>query len=97
MDPEYEKKINRCGIKKGQSIHIAVKEYCPELPQMGGNLLFENSSDNFSSMHAVIKTIYEALPEYKGKRVFVEILNKTSGEFIGSVHFVHRNRIPLQL
>ena len=97
MDAEYENKLERFEIKKGQLVQVTVKEFCSELPQKGGNFLFEKSSDKFSSMYAVIKTIYEALPEYKGKRIFVEVFNKTSGEIIRSVHFVHRNKTPFHL
>ena len=49
-------------------------------------------------MHAVIKAIYEALPEYKGKRVFVDVWNKTSGEIYRcSHHYIPKNRIPFTL
>lgn len=94
---ESEGRSNHCIIKKGQLVHVTVKEHCSDLEQRGGNLLFNVESDKFSTMHAVIKTIYEALPEFKGKRIHIEVLNRTSGERVLGTHFVHRNRIPNQL
>jgi len=98
MDPDYESKQKRCGIKKGQQVQVIVKESSPEIPQKGGNLLWRKTSKEFTSMHAVIKAIYEALPEYKSKRVFVDVWNKTSGErYRCSHHYIPKNRIPFTL
>ena len=98
MDPDYEKYLNSCGIKKSHVIKVTVKEVSSELPQKGGALLWTTTCKGFGSMHAVIKAIYEALPDYKGRRIFVDIKNKTNGMHIMcSSHYVPLNRIPLKL
>ena len=98
MDSEYEKYLNSCGIKKSHEIRVTVREVTPELPQKGGALLWTTTRKGFSSMHAIIKAIYEALPDHKGKRIFVDVKNKTNGMHIMcSSHYVPMNRIPLKL
>lgn len=98
MDSEYEKYLNSCGIKKSHEVEIIVKETSPEIPQKGGTLLWTTTHKGFGSMHAVIKSIYEALPDYKGKRIFVEVKNKTTGmRIMCSSHYVPKNRIPFKL
>ena len=97
MNTENDNKLQCCEIKKGQLVQVLVKEYCSHLPQLGGNLLWETTSKGFASMHAILKTIYNALPEYKGKRIFVEVRNKTTNTITRNTHFVHRNKIPLSL
>lgn len=69
MDPDYESKQKRCGIKKGQQVQVIVKESSPEIPQKGGNLLWRKTSKEFTSMHAVIKAIYEFI---QASLVFLE-------------------------
>lgn len=44
MDPKYESKQKRCGIKKGQQVQVIVKESSSEIPQRGGNLLWRKIS-----------------------------------------------------
>ena len=98
MDPEYKKDLSRIGIKKGHVIEVVVREKSPELPQKGGAILWKTTGNQFGSMHAVIKAIYEALPTYKGKRIFVEVRNKANGKFtICSSHYVPLKRIPFTL
>lgn len=98
MDPEYEKESSRLGIKKGHVIEVVVREKSSELPQKGGAILWKTTGNQFGSMHAVIKAIYEALPTYKGKRIFVEVKNKTNGKCtICSSHYVPLKRIPFTL
>jgi len=98
MDPEYEKELSRLGIKKGHVIEVVVREKSSELPQKGGAILWKTTGNQFGSMHAVIKAIYEALPTYKGKRIFVEVKNKTNGKCtICSSHYVPLKRIPFTL
>ena len=49
-------------------------------------------------MHAVIKAIYKALPDYKSKRIWVEVKNKTNGMVtICNSHYIPKNRIPFTL
>lgn len=98
MDSEYEKRLNSCGIKKSHEVCITVREVSSEIPQKGGNLLWTNTNKGYGSMHAVIKAIYSALPNYRGKRIYVKVKNKTNGMIIlCSNHYVPLNRIPLKL
>ena len=98
MDPEYEKYNNSCDIKKGHMVQVIVKETSSDVPQKGGDILWTTTGKTFGSMHAVIKAIYEALPDYKGKRVWVEVKNKTNGMVtICSSHYIPKNRIPFTL
>ena len=66
MDSEYEKQLNSCRIKKNYMVKIIVRKVSPEMPQKGGALLWTNTSKGYGSMHAVIKSIYTALPNYRG-------------------------------
>ena len=97
MDPEYEKELSRLGIKKGHVIEVVVREKSSELPQKGGAILWKTTGNQFGSMHAVIKAIYEALPTYKGKRIFVEVKNKTKRKFQICNHHIALKRIPFTL
>lgn len=97
MDPEYEKELSRLGIKKGHVIEVVVREKSSELPQKGGAILWKTTGNQFGSMHAVIKAIYEALPTYKGKRIFVEVKNKTNRKFQICNHHIALKRIPFTL
>jgi len=97
MDPEYEKELSRLGIKKGHVIEVVVREKSSELPQKGGAILWKTTGNQFGSMHAVIKAIYEALPTYKGKRIFVEVKTKTNGKFQICNHHIALKRIPFTL
>lgn len=98
MDPEYEKKINSLGIRKNHEIQITVREYTSRSNSQKGVVLWSNTSKGYGSMHAVIKAIYEALPGYRGKRLNIEVLNKTAGLSVLSWgHHVSLNRIPRQL
>ena len=98
MDPEYKKYLDSSGIKKNHIIKIVVREVSSEIPQKGGTLLWSNRSKGYGSMHAVIKAIYTVLPNYRGKRIFVEVKNETNGMFaVSSHHYVPLNRIPLKL
>lgn len=98
MNPEYEKQQNSCGIKKNHEINIIVREVSSEFPQSGGELIWTHTGKGYGSMHAVIKAIYSALPDYKGKRIFVKVQNKTIGKFtICSHHHIPLNRIPFKL
>ena len=69
MDQEYENKLKRCDIRKGHIVQVIVKETSSNFPQGGGDVLWRTTGKDFGSMHAVIKAIYEALPDYKGKRI----------------------------
>ena len=98
MDPEYEKYNNSCGIKKGHEVQIIVREGTGKMASKKGALLWENTSKEYGTMHAVIKAIYTALPEYRGKYLNIEVWNKTidlKGEWRN--HHVPLNRIPRQL
>lgn len=98
MDLEYEKYNNNCGIKKGHEVQITVREATGKMVQEEGALLWTNTSNEYGTMHAVIKAIYTALPEYRGKYLNIEIWNKTSrikGEWTN--HHVPINRIPRTL
>lgn len=98
MDPEYEKYNNSCGIKKGHEVQIIVSEATGKIPFKKGNLLWTNVSKKYGTMHAVIKDIYTALPEYRGKYLNIEVWNRTTN--MGATcynHHVPLNRIPRQL
>lgn len=98
MNIEYEKQLNSSGIKKNHQVRITVREVSLETPQKGGTLLWSNTSKGYGSMHAVIKAIYTALPNYRGRRLFVEVKNNSNGKvFLCSSHYVLVNRIPLKL
>lgn len=98
MDQEYENKIKRYDIKKGHIVQVIVKETSTNFPQKEGDVLWTTIGENFGSMHAVIKTTYEALPDYKGKRIWVEVKNKTNGMVtICSSHYIPKNRTPFTL
>lgn len=98
MDQEYEKKMNSCGIQKGHEVQIAVREATGKMTQRKGALLWTKTGNEYGTMHAVIKDIYTALPEYRGKYLNIEVWNKTiglKGEWIN--HHVPLNRIPRTL
>lgn len=98
MDQEYENKQKRCGIKKGHDIQIVVRETSSNISQRGGDVLWTTTGKDFGSMHAVIKAIYKALPDYKSKRIWVEVKNKTNGMVtICNSHYIPKNRIPFTL
>lgn len=98
MDPEYEKKMNSCGIKKGHEVQITVRGASGKMTQDEGALLWTNTSNEYGTMHAVIKAIYTALPEYRGKWLDIEVWNKTKGVGVTCRnHHVPLNRIPRQL
>ena len=61
MDPEYEKHLNSCGIKKNHEVKITVREVSSECPQSGGELIWTHTGKGYGSMHAVIKEIYSAV------------------------------------
>lgn len=98
MALEYEKYNNNCGIKKGHEIQITVREATGKMVQEEGALLWTNTSNEYGTMHAVIKAIYTALPKYRGKYLNIEIWNKTSGiKGEWTNHHVPINRIPRTL
>lgn len=98
MDKEFEKYHNRCGIQKSDTIRIIVKETSRDYTKKAGKTLLTKTCSGFSSMHAVIKSIYETLPEYKGRRIYVEVWNTTNGMVaISNMHYVPKNRIPFTL
>ena len=98
MDPEYEKYNNSCGIKKNHEVQITVWEATGKAGSKGGALLWTKTSNKYGTMHAVIKDIYTALPEYRGKYLNIEVWNKTTGMGVTCKnHRVPLNRIPRQL
>lgn len=98
MNSEYEKYNNSCGIKKGHEIQITVREAAGNTCSKKGALLWTNKSKEYGTMHAVIKAIYTALPEYRGKYLNIEVWNKTINMGVTCRnHHVPLNRIPRQL
>lgn len=98
MDPEYEKKTNSLDIRKSHEIQIAVRETSSRPGFKKGALLWTNTSKGYGTMHAVIKAIYEALPNYRGKILDIEVWNKTAGLGVTCWgHHVPSNRIPRKL
>jgi hypothetical protein len=98
MDPEYEKKMNSCGIQKGHEVQIAVREATGKMTQGEGALLWTKTGNEYGTMHAVIKDIYTALPEYRGKYLNIEVWNKTLNiKSVQKNHHVPENRIPRTL
>lgn len=98
MDPEYEKYNSSCGIKKGHEVQITVRESTGKINSGKGALLWTNVSNRYGTMHAVIKAIYTALPEYRGKYLNIEVWNKTIDlRMECRNHHVPLNRIPRTL
>jgi len=98
MDPEYERKLGTCGIKKSHVVRIIVKETSKEFLHKGGNTLLQVEKKGFYSMRSVLRLIYERLPQYRGKRIWVEITNKSNGMCtICNSHYCPVNRIPQTL
>ena len=98
MDQEYEKKMNSCGIKKGHEVQITVREATGKMTQRKGALLWTKTGNEYGTMHAVIKDIYTALPEYRGKYLNIEVWNKTTNMGVTCRnHHVPLNRIPRTL
>lgn len=98
MDQEYEKKTNSCGIKKGHEVQITVREASGKMTQGKGALLWTKTSNEYGTMHAVIKDIYTTLPEYRGKYLNIEVWNKTMNIRTDCRnHHVPLNRIPRTL
>jgi len=65
--------------KKGHEIQVAVREATGKMSSGEGALLWTITSNEYGTMHAVIKAIYTALPEYRGKYLNIEVWNKTVG------------------
>ena len=98
MDLEYEKYNNNCGIKKGHEIQITVREATGKMVPEEGALLWTNTSNEYGTMHAVIRAIYTALPAYRGKYLNIEVWNKTTNMGVTCRnHHVPLNRIPRTL
>lgn len=98
MDPEYEKKMNSCGIQKGHEVQITVRESTGKMVPEEGALLWTNTGNDYSTMHAVIRAIYTALPAYRGKYLNIEVWNKTTNMGVTCRnHHVPLNRIPQTL
>lgn len=98
MNPKYEKKMNSCGIQKGHVVQITVRESTGQMTQGEGALLWTKTSNEYGTMHAVIKDIYTALPEYRGKYLNIEVWNKTTDKGVTCRnHHVPLNRIPRTL
>lgn len=98
MDPAYEKYNNSCGIKKGHEVQITVRESTGKMVPEEGALLWTNTSNEYGTMHAVIKAIYTALPEFRGKYLNIEVWNKTLNiKSVQKNHHVPENRIPRTL
>lgn len=98
MDQKYEKNNGICGIKKGHEVQITVRESTGKINSEKGALLWTDVSNKYGTMHAVIKAIYAALPEYRGKYLDIEVYNNTTGMGITDKnHHVPLNRIPRTL
>jgi hypothetical protein len=100
MNSEYEKKMkmNSCGIEKSHEIRIIVRETSSKTTPNEDKMLWTKTGISYGTMRAVIKAIYTALPKYRGKRLDIEVWNKTTGLGITCWgHHVPLNRIPRQL
>lgn len=96
IDPEWEYKQLTCGgIKKNDLIHIIVKE---SKGAGGGTDLLEVKQTGFTSMRSVIRYIYDSLPEQKGNRLFVKVVNTNNGKcVISNAHRYKEKVIPRTL
>lgn len=96
MDSAIEREQEKCGVKKSHLVKIVVKEYTGSNDVKGtGKVLLEIQEKGFSSVHGFLKRIYESLPEYKGKRLWIQIHNLTNGQMsICSRHLYRKNKIP---
>lgn len=98
MESKYERALNTCGIKKSHEVRITVKEVSKDFPQKGGEILMQVERKGFYSMRSVLRMVYEELPQYRGKRIWIEVKNKSNGEYtICSSHYCPINRIPQTL
>lgn len=81
MDPDYEREQDKCGVRKSHMVEIVVKSFVGYGDVKGrGELLFKIREKGFCSEHGFLKRIYESLPEYRGKRLWIQIHNLTNDQ-----------------
>jgi hypothetical protein len=91
INPQWEYKQLTCGeIKKGDLISILVKE---SKGVNGITDLLEVQKTGFTSMRSVIRYIYDSLPTYKGKCLYIKVVNTNNGKFIISNSHRYREEV----
>ena len=84
MDEEYLKSLFL--LKKSNKIKIKVS--------FRGTVLINTIQNGFSTMHGILKYIYEQLPDYKKKKVRIELKNLETSHFIIAEHRIREKYIP---
>ena len=99
MDPDYEREQDKCGVRKSHMVEIVVKSFVGYGDVKGrGELLLKIREKGFCSEHGFLKRIYESLPEYRGKRLWIQVHNLTNGQIrICSGHLFRKNKIPFKI
>ena len=99
MNPDYERELDKCGVRKSHMVEIVVKSFVGYGDVKGrGELLLKIREKGFCSEHGFLKRIYESLPEYRGKRLWIQIHNLTNGQMgIWSGHLFRKNKIPFKI
>lgn len=99
MDPDYEREQDKCGVRKSHMVEIIVKSFVGYGDVKGrGELLLKIREKGFCSEHGFLKRIYESLPEYRGKRLWIQIHNLTNGQMrLCSGHLFRKNKIPFKI
>lgn len=97
MDPNYEREQEKCGVRRNHLVEITVKKYNGSNDCKGsGELLLHIKEKGFCSVHGFLKRIYESIPEYKGKCLWICVHNLSNGQKCICTHIFKKNRIPFR-
>ena len=97
MDSDYEWVQAKCGVRKNHLVEITVKKYNgPHDYKGSGELLLHIKENGFCSVHSFLKRIYESIPEYKGKYLWICVHNLSNGQMSICTHILIKNRIPFR-
>ena len=97
MDQDYEREQEKCGVRRSHLVEIIVKKYNgPNDSKGSGELLLHIKERGFCSVHGFLKRIYESLPEYKGKCLWICVHNLSNGQMDIYTHIFKKNRIPFR-
>ena len=97
MDSDYEREQEKCRVRKNHLVEITVKKYNgPHDCKGSGELLLHIKEKGFGSVHGFLKRIYESVPEYKGKYLWICVHNLSNGQKCICKHIFKKNRIPFR-
>ena len=97
MDQDYEREKEKCGVRKNHLVEITVKKYNgPHDCKGSGELLLHIKERGFCSVHGFLKRIYESIPEYKGKCLWICVHDLSNGQVGIYTHIFKKNRIPFR-